>query len=160
MTPVNSWKKMLWLCSIALVCIPLLIGVKQANAESSDDLNINPTPQEINNTGNAFPLTPKVGIVIGEETDKHAVKEVEKALKKAEVKEIIRLEPGDKVNTPVTIWIGGPEENQDSVEVLDNLDVEGPASITDEGYVLVAKETDKKQIVLAGKGKTGTYYAA
>ncbi|MFG6119345.1 beta-N-acetylhexosaminidase family protein [Thalassobacillus sp. B23F22_16] len=160
MTPVNSLKKMLWLCSIALVCVPLIIGIKQANAESTDALNINPTPQEFDKTGNTFPLTPKVGIVIGVDTDKHAVKEVEETLKEAEVKEIIRLEPGDKVNTPVTIWIGGPEENQDSVEVLDNLGVEGTASIKNEGYVLVAKETDKKQIVLAGKDKTGTYYAA
>ena len=38
--------------------------------------------------------------------------------------------------------------------------VVGPESLKDEGYVLVSKQKGKNQIVLAGKDKAGTYYAA
>ncbi|WP_404452120.1 beta-N-acetylglucosaminidase domain-containing protein [Virgibacillus necropolis] len=111
--------------------------------------------------GNGFPLTPVVGLVIGANTDEAAVREVEQALNEADVKRIVRKNASESApNTPVTIWIGGPEENQASLEILQQLNVDGPGELKAEGYVVASKQTDKKRIVLAGKNKAGTFYAA
>ncbi|MFJ7934450.1 beta-N-acetylglucosaminidase domain-containing protein [Sporosarcina sp. NPDC096371] len=135
----------------------LLIEKYQEN-ENEDSLNINPTPQEMSKLGKGFPLSSVVGLVIGENTDEAAIREVEKLLIEAGVKEIVRKNSGEGApNTPVTIWIGGPSENEDSIDVLQQLGVEGPEGLKAEGYVLVSSQ---KKIVLAGKDKAGTFYAA
>ncbi|ASN07301.1 beta-N-acetylhexosaminidase [Virgibacillus necropolis] len=129
--------------------------------EQESELNMNPIPQEMQIVGQGFPLTPVVGLVIGESTDEAAIREVEQTLKEADVKRIIRKSEGEsKPNTPVTIWIGGPSENQDSSKILQELSVDGPEKLKEEGYVLASRLTGDKRIVLAGKDKAGTYYAA
>ena len=135
-------------------------GTGQASAASRGDLALNPTPQELKISDKGFPLTPNVGIVVDKKTDEQAINEVVEALEAADVKQIVRIHAGEKVTTPVTIWVGGPSENKDSDAVLDQMGVVGPESLKDEGYVLVSKQKGKNQIVLAGKDKAGTYYAA
>lgn len=156
-----DYRKGILIFSLALLLwLPFLSGTSHASAASDEALSINPMPQEVDVTGKGFPLTPVVGIVVGKETDEQAIKEVVQTLKDAGVKRIVRKNAGEKVNTPVTIWIGGPSENEDSIDVLKQLDLDGPETLNDEGYVLASKHKEKKQIVLAGKDKTGTYYAA
>ncbi|WP_245799299.1 beta-N-acetylglucosaminidase domain-containing protein [Virgibacillus siamensis] len=157
----SSYVKMAVLACLALfICAPLFMNAKQVHAKGEENPAINPKPQEITDLGKGFPLTPVVGLVIGENTDEQAVREVVDALKSADVKRIVRKKSGDDINTPVTIWIGGPGENSGAADVLSNLGIEGPAALKDEGYVLAAKNADEKQIVLAGKDKAGTFYAA
>lgn len=132
----------------------------QASAASKGELALNPTPQELKISDKGFPFTPSVGIVADKNSDEQAINEVVEALEAADVKRILRIQPGEKVTTPVTIWIGGPSENKGSAAVLEQMGVEGPESLKDEGYVLVSNQKGKKQIVLAGKDKAGTYYAA
>lgn len=152
-------KKFFFLGISLLVLIPFLPG-NYVDAKEHK-LKINPSPQEMEVLGNGFPLTPVVGLVVGEGTDDAAVREVEQALEEADVKRIIRKNPDEPApETPVTIWIGGSDENQASLDILQQLDVDGPEGLNDEGHVLVSKHTDKKRIVLAGKNKAGTFYAA
>ncbi|MCM3763730.1 beta-N-acetylglucosaminidase domain-containing protein [Neobacillus niacini] len=158
-------KRVLLICFTVLLCLPLALptGISQvsaAKAENPRKLAINPVPQELKVNSDGFPLTPVVGIVAGKDTDEQAINEVVLALEAAEVKRIEWFNPGEKVNTPVTIWIGGPTENPDSASVLKRLGIEGPQALKDDGYVLASSQKGKKQIVLAGKDKTGTYYAA
>ncbi|MBP1947176.1 beta-N-acetylglucosaminidase domain-containing protein [Virgibacillus litoralis] len=159
MAHYNNWRRILMVCSILLLCVPFL-NTNKVSADSTEDVTINPKPQEMKILGEAFPLTPVVGIVVGKETDEQAIQEVVRALKAADVKQIVRKNAGEKVNTPVTIWIGGPSENQASADVLNQMGVNGTETLKDEGYTLVSANNDDKQIVLAGKDKTGTFYAA
>lgn len=156
--------KPLVLCFVFMLFVPFLAEGNQVHAKESqkgNNLNINPTPQKLIELGKGFPLTPVVGLVVGENTDKAAIDEVERVLKDADVKRIIRKEAGESApNTPVTIWIGGPSENKDSIDVLQQLGIDGPKELKAEGYVLASSQQDKKQIVLAGKDQAGTFYAA
>ncbi|WP_174614431.1 beta-N-acetylglucosaminidase domain-containing protein [Virgibacillus ihumii] len=160
MKRISYWKSVLFTSFALLLCAFLVNGMNQVSAAEKGDLKINPKPQEVKVIGEGFPLTPVVGIVVGDDTDSHAVNEVVDTLQAADVKRIVRMQPGDEVDTPVTIWIGGPGENPSSASVLNQLGVEGPESLKEEGYVLASKNVDNKTIVLAGKDKTGTYYAA
>ncbi|QCJ44657.1 beta-N-acetylhexosaminidase [Bacillus sp. S3] len=160
MIGLKSLKRVLVVSSALLLCIPSVNGVTKASAASEVNLAINPKPQELKITDQGFPLTPKVGIVVGEETDEQAVKEVVHTLEAADVIQIIRYNAGEKVTTPVTVWIGGPSENEASAKVLEDMGIEGPEGLKDEGYVLASSSKGKKQIVLAGKDQTGTFYAA
>ncbi|CEG28705.1 beta-N-acetylhexosaminidase family protein [Bacillus sp. B-jedd] len=157
---VTFWKKALVLSTSLLLSVPILQGGNKASAADNAIQSINPTPQEVKVSGNGFPLTPKVGIVTGENTDEQAVKEVVEALEKAEVKKVIRYNDQEKYTTPVTVWIGGPSENEAVTDVLKQMGVESPEALKSEGYVLASSTKGKKQIVLAGKDQTGTYYAA
>ncbi|MBP1948422.1 beta-N-acetylglucosaminidase domain-containing protein [Virgibacillus litoralis] len=135
--------------------------MQEVYAENGTNPVINPSPQEVKSSGNGFPLTPKVGIVVGEGTDASAVNEVVKTLNEADVEQIIKKSDSEPApNTPVTIWIGGPSENNASEPVLKKLGVEGPEELKNEGYVLVSGDNSNKQIVLSGKDKAGTFYAA
>lgn len=154
------WKKALAITTSLLLSFSIIEGANTASAASDVTKSINPTPKEVKMTGNGFPLTPKVGIVTGENTDEHAIREVVQALEAAEVKQVIRYNENTSVTTPVTIWIGGPAENQSAVDVLEQMSVDGPEELKKEGYVLASSTNGKKQIVLAGKDQTGTYYAA
>nr|WP_254901191.1 beta-N-acetylglucosaminidase domain-containing protein [Tuberibacillus sp. Marseille-P3662] len=151
-------------CLVLSLLMPMVMGTNSAFAKDDakgNKLGINPSPQVMKKMGRGFPLTPVVGLVIGEDTDEAAVQKVVQALKGADVKRIVRKSTKDAVpNTPVTIWIGGPSENQDTSHVLQQLGVDGPSQLKEEGYVLASGHNGKKQIVLAGKDKTGTFYAA
>ncbi|MEH7009826.1 beta-N-acetylglucosaminidase domain-containing protein [Neobacillus niacini] len=158
----KHWKKTLSICSTVLLCVPLMSpnGPAKVSAAATGELALNPTPQEQKVTDKGFPLTPDVGIVVGKETSEQAISEVVEALEAADVKRVVSFQAGEKVTTPVSIWIGGPSENPDSAAVLDQMGIAGPEALKDEGYVLASKQKGKNQIVLAGKDKTGTYYAA
>jgi hyaluronoglucosaminidase len=160
MKGLKGLKRTLVVSSALLLCVPSVNGIHKVSAASNATLSINPTPQEAKITDQGFPLTPKVGIVTGNKTDEQAVKVVVSALKGADVKQVVQYDSGEKVTTPVTIWIGGPTENQDSDNVLEQMGVKGPDSLKDEGYVLASSSKGQKQIVLAGKDTTGTFYAA
>jgi hyaluronoglucosaminidase len=151
-------KKML-LLSLIIMLIPFF-GLNHVFSEENN-LSINPSPQILNELGEGFWLANEVGLVIGENTDEFAVREVEQILESAGVERIVRENAGEPTpDTPVTIWIGGQSENQDSPAVLQQLGLEGAEDLKEEGYVLASEQNEEKKIVLAGKDKTGTYYAA
>ncbi|ASK64369.1 beta-N-acetylhexosaminidase [Virgibacillus phasianinus] len=145
-----------------MLLVPFLAGGSQTHAQESQKTNklgINPKPQQLKELGEGFPLTPVVGIVVGENTDEAAIREVTQILEDADVKRIVRKNAGESApHTPVTIWIGGSSENQDSLDVLQQLGIDGPGELKAEGYVLASSRN--KKIVLAGKDKDGTFYAA
>jgi hyaluronoglucosaminidase len=122
---------------------------------------VQPTPQSIKVTGNGFPLGP-VGIVSGEGTDKAAVREVENSLKAFGVKTIIHFSDNEKSTAPVTVFVGGPNENAASSQILQSMGVKGTDGLPSEGYVMVSGHAkgEGKNIVLAGKDATGTFYAS
>jgi len=122
-----------------------------------------PTPQSVRSRPDGFPITPVVGLVTGSRTDPAAIEEVRAALKSAGAKRIVGAPGGGGVpSAPLTVWVGGPEENPASAEALEALGVEGPAGLGPEGYVLAAgrDSEDRARIVLAGKDPDGTFYAA
>lgn len=160
-----------FLQSVRKVCllgigILLLMGLQQGKtifAKEKGEITINPTPQELIKKGEGFPLNPKVGLVVGDNTDDSAITEVEESLEKAGVKKVVRRNADEpKPKTPVTIWLGGPSQNSASGEILEGLNTQGPAELDEEGYVLVSgmNEDGQKHIVLAGKDAAGTFYAA
>ncbi|MGP4105946.1 beta-N-acetylhexosaminidase family protein [Virgibacillus sp. L01] len=160
-----------FLKSVKKVCllgigILLLMGLQQGKtifAKEKGEITIHPTPQELIKRGDGFPLNPKVGLVIGENTDDSAIREVEESLEKAGVKKVVRKNADEpKPKTPVTIWLGGPSQNSASGEILEGLNTQGPAELDEEGYVLASgmSKEGQKQVVLAGKDAAGTYYAA
>ncbi|MFJ7936060.1 beta-N-acetylglucosaminidase domain-containing protein [Sporosarcina sp. NPDC096371] len=147
---------------IMLLLVTGLTGEKISYANDGDKIVINPTPQSLVEKGEGFSLPPVVGLVIGEETDATAIREVEEALQAANVKQIERSNAGEPLpDTTVTIWLGGPSENEATAKVLKDLKVAGPEELKAEGYVLVS-DVDKNgqnQIILAGKDQVGTFYA-
>ena len=154
-------------CMLSFAILLLLstdfIGGGETYGKSEEAVVINPTPQSLDVRGEDFPLTPVVGLVVGDGTDSASVREVEDTLKAAGVKRIERRGADeDAPDTPVTIWVGGPSENPASVSVLESLNTEGPDELGEEGYVLVTDvdPNGRKQIVLAGHDPAGTFYAA
>ncbi|QKY69353.1 beta-N-acetylglucosaminidase domain-containing protein [Lentibacillus sp. CBA3610] len=156
---MSYWKRVLMLTSILLLCVPVMSNMDKASASVEGELNINPKPQEIDKTSKGFPLPPKVGIVSGEETDEKAVDEVIRVLKEADVKKIIQKKPDEKVNASMIIFIGSPSFNGDVANALEEHGSQSPETLEDEGYV-ISSQKKHKQVVLAGKDATGTYYAA
>ncbi|WP_172840485.1 beta-N-acetylglucosaminidase domain-containing protein [Virgibacillus phasianinus] len=154
-------RNFLLLCLAVMLLLPVALQDNHVYAkekEKGDLLNINPAPQKITKLGKGFPLTPVVGLVIGENADEPAVREVVEALNTANVKRIVRKHAGESVpNTPVTIWIGNFSKNSSAAKVMDELGVNGFQGLKDESYVLAA---NNKHIVLAGSDKAGTFYAA
>ena len=148
------------------IMLLVLMGLnvdKVSYANEGDKLGINPTPQSLTENGEGFLLTSVVGLVIGKETDTAAIREIEAALMAANVEKIERSNAGDPLpKTDVTIWIGGPSENEATAEVLESLNTQGPEELKEEGYVLVSEvdQNGHNQIILAGKDQVGTFYAA
>ncbi|CDQ38587.1 O-GlcNAcase NagJ precursor [Virgibacillus salexigens] len=157
----SVWKNwlMMFVLMMFVVASMMLNKSNVVQAEEESEITVNPKPQHLQVTGNGFPLTPVVGIVVGDDTDEKALQHLKKTLKNNDVKRIVIKEHiGDKPHTPTTIFLGGPSENENSSQILKNLDMKQPTTIKDDGYVL-ATNADKKLMVLAGKDKTGTYYA-
>lgn len=108
-------------------------------------------------------MTPVVGLVTGPGTDPAAIEEVRAILEASGVKRIVRSSDGGRApDTPLTVWVGGPEENRASAGALKALGVEGPSGLEPEGYVLAAGRDSegRARLVLAGKDTAGTFYAA
>ncbi|RLL47155.1 beta-N-acetylhexosaminidase [Oceanobacillus piezotolerans] len=135
--------------------------IVQAKEQNKDDITVSPIPQQLEVTGKGFPITPVVGLVAGEDTDEAAIREVVQTLEASGVNRIVRSTPGEPApNTPVTIWIGSTSDNPDAIDVLNELEVDGPEALNKEGYVLATSNNGEKEIILAGKDKEGTFYAA
>lgn len=159
----SSVSKKLLLFLFGSLLLIVVTNVGTAHAETSDEspVTVSPTPQQLEVNGEGFPITPVVGLVTGENTDEAALREVQQVLEAADVKRIVRSTAGEPApNTPVTIWIGSTSDNPDALDVLNEMGVNGPETLKDEGYVLASSESGNKHIVLAGKDASGTFYAA
>lgn len=156
----SNWLIIFFLMMLVVASV-MLRKVMFENKEEveKDEITINPKPQRMQVKGNGFPLTPVVGIIVGDDTDEKALQHLKKTLKNNDVKSIvIKGHIGDKPHTPTTIFLGESSENETWSQILKNLDMKEPTSIKDEGYI-IATNADKKLMVLAGKDKRGTYYA-
>lgn len=158
--------------SVAMVCAVVGLvtpsrAVASATSAGSGVANqavpeISPTPQSEKAFSVGFPLTPVVGVVTAAKTDTAAVKVVDDALKNWGVTDIRQTTDGSDPGTPVTIWVGGPQENSSSAQALAALGLAGPQGLPAEGYVLASgrDSNDRARIVLSGVDTTGTFYAA
>ncbi|WP_243646995.1 beta-N-acetylhexosaminidase family protein [Scopulibacillus darangshiensis] len=159
------FRKSLVFCLACMLLIPMAIGGGQARAKENTNENsfgINPTPQHLKVIGKGFPLTPKVGLVVGDDTDQSAIKVVEQTLKEAGVNKIIKKKANEaSPHTPVTIWLGSFSDNPKAKKALKSV-TSGKEDLKKEGYLLASGigNKDNKGIVLAGKDKAGTFYAA
>lgn len=164
-------------CSKKLVCIlaaiTMSISLMQFNtiAASADtsnssgqfEISISPTPQFVKQNPGGFEITPEVGLVTSDKTDPYALQVVKETLKSAGVKNIVEKKAGDPiVSNQVTVWVGGPSEIPETDKMLGTLDIDGPDTLPAEGYVLaIGKDhCGNRDIILAGKDSTGTFYAA
>jgi beta-N-acetylglucosaminidase/Concanavalin A-like lectin/glucanases superfamily/Hyaluronidase post-catalytic domain-like/Glycosyl hydrolase family 20, domain 2 len=123
---------------------------------------ISPTPQSERPLSAAFALTPVVGVVTTAQTDPATVTLVDDVLRQHGVTDIRQTSNGSDPAAPVTIWVGGPQENPASARALAALGVQGPQGLPAEGYVLAAGRGGDggAEIVLSGVDRTGTFYAA
>lgn len=148
----------------------LTIPVRPAVAASSPGASvadqplpvISPTPQSEKAFSQGFPLTPVVGVVAAAGTDQASIKVVDQVLQGWGVTDIRQTTDGSDPGTPVTIWVGGPQENPSSAQALAALGLAGPQGLPAEGYVLAAgrDSNDRARIVLSGADPAGTFYAA
>lgn len=136
--------------------------VAHAKDPDKNQITVSPTPQHMKIQGESFPLTSKVGLVTGEDTDSAAVDQVKDTLHEAGVGNIVERKDGSDPDTSITIWMGKPSDNAGVKEAFHDLDIEGPKDLKREGYVLASgkENNNDKEIVLAGKDATGTFYAA
>ncbi|WP_246001150.1 beta-N-acetylhexosaminidase family protein [Oceanobacillus piezotolerans] len=160
-TRLMGKKLLLLLFGTVLLMSAANSDIVQAKEQNKDDITVSPIPQQLEVTGKGFPITPVVGLVAGEDTDEAAIREVVQTLEASGVNRIVRSTPGEPApNTPVTIWIGSTSDNPDAIDVLNELEVDGPEALNKEGYVLATSNNGEKEIILAGKDKEGTFYAA
>ena len=125
-------------------------------ATAATSPTISPEPQQQTVRQDGFELGKTVGLVRGATTDADAERVVRQTLAKAGVR-TVQATDGTDPRTPVTIWLGGNDQT------LQQLNVQTPAGLPAEGYVLAIGETRKptrKHLVLAGVDTDGTYYAA
>jgi hyaluronoglucosaminidase len=86
---------------------------------------------------------------------------IEQALREAGVQQVRRGTPNDPPSSGFTVVVGQPDQTALVGQRLDDLGVEGPDGLADDGYVLASGRTDEgAQAVLAGVDSDGTYYAA
>ncbi|MBP1964896.1 beta-N-acetylglucosaminidase domain-containing protein [Paenibacillus aceris] len=158
--------KMLTMALLVSLSMPLFSNFDyqvSAAVPSSSIPEISPVPQSVSLVGNGFAIPAEVGLVTGDSTDPSALMVVEDVLHNAGVQKIkLASDSGPVPDTEVTVWVGGPSENLATASELQNLGAVGPEDLISDGYVLASgiDQTGNKSIVLAGKNKTGTYYAA
>ena len=141
------------LAVLALAAQSLTVALPATAATSP---TISPEPQQQTVRQDGFELGKTVGLVRGPTTDADAERVVRETLAKAGVR-TVQATDGTDPRTPVTIWLGGNDQT------LQQLNVQTPAGLPAEGYVLAIGETRKptrKHLVLAGVDTDGTYYAA
>ncbi|PLR95946.1 hypothetical protein CVD19_13065 [Bacillus sp. T33-2] len=145
----------------SIFSFPGLNTIKAQGPSNESPPVIQPTPQSLKLTGKGFPLTPVVGIVAGENTDRAALRELAKTLISSGVKKIKHFSEMEKADTPIVISVGGPNETSSSNEILESMGVQGTDGMLSEGYVVVSGHAkgSGKNIVLAGTDATGTFYA-
>ncbi|MFL0245674.1 beta-N-acetylglucosaminidase domain-containing protein [Candidatus Clostridium stratigraminis] len=165
---IKSSKRFVSIFAAAAMVISLIqygpvLAVDAPNSSGQYKLSISPTPQYVKENPGGFEITPKVGLVISDKTDPYALKVVKETLKSSGVTNIEEKKASDpQVSNEVTVWVGGPSEISETNKILESLDIEGPDDLKAEGYVLaVGKDHNgNRDIVLAGKDSTGTFYAA
>lgn len=160
------WRKTTTLFLAAAIAVPLF-SVPLSQAAETEPVSsipaISPIPQSVTARGQGFTIPAEVGLITGNGTDPAAVQAVERILQNAGVQNIKRASDGSAVpDAQVNVWVGGPSENTASGNVLQSLGTIGPEDLQDDGYVLASgiDQTGHKNIVLAGKNQTGTFYAA
>ncbi|MEU6737357.1 beta-N-acetylglucosaminidase domain-containing protein [Streptomyces physcomitrii] len=116
---------------------------------------ITPAPQSATVRADSVTLTEAVTLVAGERSDRAAVQVTERALRDAGVRRIVRAD-GPRSGR-LTVWVGGPTEQQASATALRALGLDGPSGLPEGGHVL---GIGAGRIVLSGVDATGTYYAA
>lgn len=165
---VKSSKKFVSIFAVMLMSISLIqfkpaMAADNPNSSGHYEVSISPIPQFVKQNPGGFEIAPEVALVTSDKTDIYAVQEVKEILKSAGVKSIVDKKAEEpRVNNQVAVWVGGPSEIPETTELLKSLDVEGTENLPPEGYVL-AIGRDKhgvRNIVLAGKDKNGTFYAA
>jgi hyaluronoglucosaminidase len=122
-----------------------------------------PTPKQVTARPDGVPITPRVGIVVGKQTDAAALRVVEQTLTQAGATSLVYAgEDQPTPAAPLVVWVGGPGENAASADALGALGLEGPAGMGTEGYVAaVGRGPDEQaRVVLAGVDHPGTFYAA
>ncbi|WP_298331404.1 beta-N-acetylglucosaminidase domain-containing protein [Haloactinopolyspora sp.] len=155
--------------AVAVALVALLVTALSSVAAPSgpaaaggpDLPEIWPTPRSVQPFSESIRLTPVVALVAGDDVDPDALREVQSVLRSHDVRMIRRTPPGEMPDAPVTVWLGGPEENHAAAPALEALGVDGPEGLTEEGYVLAAGRDgdDRAHLVLAGVDRAGTYYA-
>ncbi|MBL4934237.1 beta-N-acetylglucosaminidase domain-containing protein [Clostridium sp. YIM B02515] len=146
-----------------LIKFNVALAADNSNSSGQYKLSISPTPQLVKQNPGGFEITPEVGLVSSDKTDSYALQVVKEALKSAGVSKIVEKKAEDpQVSNQVTVWVGGPSEIPGTDKILGTLGIEGPDKLPAEGYVLaVGKDSNgNRDIVLAGKDNTGTFYAA
>ncbi|WP_328999509.1 beta-N-acetylglucosaminidase domain-containing protein [Kribbella sp. NBC_00709] len=147
----------LLLSAVSLLALtsPLALVAPDATAGPPASPTITPTPQQVVQRSDGFPITPVVGLVRTSRSDPDAERVVRAALASAGVK-TVRTTDGTDPGTPTTIWLGR------TASVLSALQVQDSTGLPAEGYVLAAGRDRKHraQIVLDGVDGDGTFYAA
>ncbi|WP_221567192.1 beta-N-acetylglucosaminidase domain-containing protein [Alkalihalobacillus sp. TS-13] len=125
------------------------------------ELEIYPTPQELNVKDTSFPLTPVVGVVLPEQSDESVINELKEILKSSGVKEIEIFNQSENPTTPITVFLSNDPENPMITEQLQFLNAEGDQQLPEEGYILAAGEgsDERKKIILAGADWDGVFYS-
>ncbi|MCK6259100.1 beta-N-acetylglucosaminidase domain-containing protein [Fictibacillus sp. KIGAM418] len=130
-----------------------------------ESIRVSPVPQSIEIRDDGFPLTPIVWLVTEAKTPASAMREVEKALYHAGVKEIeIRsnFREIEAAMVPVVIYLGELAEDEAASKALVGLHVDPHKNLQAEGYVIASgtSPAGTNQIILAGVDEAGTFYAA
>lgn len=164
MTSKNTFKLISMALAITLA-IPIFtptVARAATNTATSEAPPISPIPQSVEWKGDGFSIPTEVGLVTGSKTDSAAIQTVEGILRDAGVQSIKRVTDSETPNSPVNVWVGGPQENEATVSALQALGVSMPADLKEDGYVLAsgADQSGNKKIVLSGSTPTGTFYAA
>ncbi|MGH3854758.1 MAG: beta-N-acetylhexosaminidase family protein [Pseudonocardiaceae bacterium] len=157
----------------ALTCTAALVAFAQADsAESATPSQaatldripaVYPKPQQLTPKPGVLPLSGgPVAEVIGPRTDPSAIASVDQTLRGMGDRKIIKLSPDapDRY-AALTVYIGGPTENQATAGALRALRAGSTDGLAAEGYVLASGTTPQGNIIaLSGVDRIGTFYAA
>lgn len=122
---------------------------------------VTPTPQQMDLGGRNLIVPRVVWLVAGPEVDAPTLRTIEFGLRDAGVKEIRRRAPGAHPVGSFTVTVGEPAATPEVAERLDDLEVDGPTGLPEDGYVVAAGHArGGSQVVLAGVDSDGTFYAA
>ena len=139
-----------WLPQIAIVSLLLCVGKA---AQAQPQIQIIPAPKQITVGEGAFAISRDTRVSLADSKsvdDRFAAQDfIDDVAATAE----LRLAIG-RGNSRRQILIGGIRHPR-IVQELQRISVDIPASLSDEGYVIVA---NPKQVIVAGKSAAGTFY--
>ncbi|WP_125616556.1 beta-N-acetylglucosaminidase domain-containing protein [Specibacter cremeus] len=121
---------------------------------------IYPTPQSVAKQGEEVPLSGKVTLVVGADTDPATVKAAKDVLGRVS-HNLDVVSDGQKVHGGSVIYLGTPADNPAVGTALGSLGIDAAPTLGhSEGYVLATgKIGGQNTAVLAGADKSGSYYA-